>query len=70
MIHENQEQRKSLFMAVPETAAGFLGEKPMVQWIKVSKGSRPIGVVSSVEGLALKVGTGRLLEVWDTRGVG
>ena len=36
----------------------------------MSKGSRPIGVVSSVEGLALKVGTGHLLEVWDTRGVG
>lgn len=34
----------------------------MVKWIKVSKGSRQIRVVSSVEGLALKVGTGRLVE--------
>jgi len=32
----------------------------MVKWIKASKGSRHISVVSSVEGMALKVGIGGL----------
>lgn len=35
----------------------------------MSKGSRQIRVVSSVEGLALKVGIGRHTEVWDVDGV-
>lgn len=35
----------------------------MVKWIKASKGSRQISVVSSVEGMALKVGIGALAEV-------
>lgn len=35
----------------------------------MSKGSRPIRVVSSVEGLALKVGTGSFLEELKDEGV-
>lgn len=35
----------------------------MVKWNKVSKGSRQNRVVSSVEGLALKVGAGEPVEV-------
>lgn len=35
----------------------------------MSKGSRPIRVVSSVEGLALKVGIGRHLEAMKVGGV-
>lgn len=35
----------------------------------MSKGSRQIRVVSSVEGLALKVGIGQRAEVWDVNGV-
>ena len=33
----------------------------------MSKGSRPIRVVSSVEGLALKVGTGSDRKLWNLR---
>ena len=35
----------------------------MVKWIKASKGSRQISVVSSVEGMALKVGAGERMAV-------
>ena len=35
----------------------------MVKWIKASKGSRQISVVSSVEGMALKVGIGEQVAV-------
>lgn len=35
----------------------------MVKWIKASKGSRHISVVSSVEGMALKVGSGALEDI-------
>lgn len=35
----------------------------MVKWIKASKGSRQISVVSSVEGMALKVGIGGLVDL-------
>lgn len=35
----------------------------MVKWIKASKGSRHISVVSSVEGMALKVGIGGLVDL-------
>ena len=37
----------------------------MVKWIKASKGSRHISVVSSVEGMALKVGSGERVDGVD-----
>lgn len=40
----------------------------MVNWTKVSKGSRQNRVVSSVEGLALKAGSGELEEADDISG--
>jgi len=42
-------------LAVPRTAAGSQGEKPLVQWDNVGKGSRQNGSVTSGKGLAPRV---------------
>jgi len=43
------------FETVLDSASGLQGYQPLVYWNNVSKGSRQIGFVPSVKGLALGV---------------
>ena len=59
-IRETRGERIISVLAVPETASGAQGEKPLVKWLNVGKGSRQNRFVSSREKLALKAGRVRV----------